>query len=271
MRRDVRRNGKQVLRRKKRRVINAKEFKRRRYRMLRKNLIVLGLVATLFAIPVRADEGQKSPAESQVNLHIGGGIGVPLDPTGKFAGIGGTFQAGAGPNLGSHHSIVGEFMWHGLPPNQSALLPVLNALCLLNPPVPPSTACSVASINATDNVYALTANYMYHRDGKRFGYYAIGGGGWYYRHAQLKSFTVPGGTVCDPAWLWWGYGCQNGFVSNSVLASSGVSSGGVNGGVGITVAMTAGSKFYIEARYHYSPQGGRVSTQILPVTMGIRW
>jgi hypothetical protein len=235
--------------------------------MVRKILIVVGLLATL-VIPVRADEDQKSPTESQVNLHIGGGIGVPLDPTGKFAGIGGTFQAGAGPNFGNHHSIVGEFMWHALPPNQSALLPVLNAFCLLNPPTPPSTVCSVASINATDNVYALTANYMYHKDYKRFGYYAIGGGGWYYRKAQLKNFAVPLSTPCAPAWGWWGYSCQNGSV---VLASSGVSSGGVNGGVGITIAMTAGSKFYIEARYHYSPQGGRVSTRILPVTMGIRW
>jgi hypothetical protein len=234
---------------------------------VRKILFVVGLLATL-VIPVRSDEGQKSPAESQVNLHIGGGIGVPLYPTGKFAGIGGTFQAGAGPNLGIHHSIVGEFMWHALPPNQSTLLPVLNAFCLLNPPVPPSTVCSVASINATDNVYALTANYMYHRGGKRFGYYAIGGGGWYYRKAELKNFTVPPGTPCVPAWGWWGYACQSGSV---VLASTGISSGGVNGGVGITVNMTSGLKFYMEARYHYSPQGGRVSTQILPVTMGIRW
>jgi hypothetical protein len=238
--------------------------------MPRQSLIVVGLLATLLAIPVRANEGQASPDASQVNLHIGGGIGVPLDPTGKFAGIGGTFQAGAGPNLGSHHSIVGEFMWHGLPPNQSALLPVLNALCLLNPPTTPSTPCSVASINASDNVYALTANYMYHRDRKRFSYYAIGGGGWYYRKAELKNFTVPVGTACAPSWEWWGYSCQNGSV-NSVLASRGISSGGVNGGVGITVGMTSGLKFYIEARYHYSPQGGRVSTQILPVTMGIRW
>jgi len=240
--------------------------------MPKRGLIKVGLLATLFVIPAMADEGQASKTASQVNLHIGGGVGVPLDPTGNFSGIGGTFQAGAGPNFGNHHSIFGEFMWHGLPPNQSALLPVLNAFCLLNPPVPPSIACSVASINATDNVYALTANYMYHKDGKRFGYYFIGGGGWYYRKAELKNFAVPPGTVCNPAWGWWGYPCQNGTVStNVVLASRGISSGGVNGGVGVTVAMTAGLKFYIEARYHYSPQGGRVSTQILPVTMGIRW
>jgi Outer membrane protein beta-barrel domain len=239
--------------------------------MPKQSLILVGLLATLFAIPVRADETKANPAESQVNLHIGGGVGVPLGPTSKFAGVGGTFQAGAGPNLGKHHSIVGEFMWHALPPNQSALLPVLNAFCQLNPPVPPSTVCSVGSIHATDNVYALTANYMYHREGKRFGYYAIGGGGWYYRKAELQNFTVPPGTACVPVWTWWGYTCQGGFVTNSVLASKGISSGGVNGGVGITVAMTSGLKFYVEARYHYSPQGGRVSTQLLPVTMGIRW
>ena len=160
-------------------------------------------------------------------------------------------------------------MWHGLPPNRNALLPILNALCLLNPPPAPNLPCSVASIHATDNVYALTANYMFHREGKLFGYYVTGGGGWYYRHASLESFSVPSGTVCVPGWTWWGYTCQNGFVAT--LASGGISSGGVNGGLGLTVGQALGLKFYIEARYHYSPQGGRVSTQILPVTLGIRW
>src|SRR6266404_8753703 len=248
--------------------IRAEGSRRRANLMSKLSFTVFISLVTLLGNPVRADESQASPGTSQVNLHIGGGIGVPLDPTGNFAGIGGTFQAGAGPNLGIHHSTVGEFMWHGLPPNRSALLPALNALCLLNPPTTPNLPCSVASINATDNVYALTANYMFHRDGKLFGYYAIGGGGWYFRHAELKNFTAPPGTACAPAWGWWGYSCQNGSV---VLGSSGISSGGVNGGVGITVGQATGLKFYIEARYHYSPQGGRVSTQILPVTLGIRW
>lgn len=231
--------------------------------------IVLGLLVALCVIPAMADEAQ----ESQFNFHIGGGIGVPLNPTAGFAGIGGTFQVGAGPNLGKHSSIVGEFMWQGLPPTRSALLPIVNSFCLLNPPVAPSTACSLGGLNASDNLYALTANYMYHREGERFGYYAIGGGGWYYRYAQLKNFTVAPGTVCAPAWDWWGYTCQNGFInSNAVLATKGVSSGGVNIGGGITLRVTqAGIKFYMEARYHFSPQGGHVSTQIIPVTFGFRW
>jgi len=238
--------------------------------MLKQSLVVIGLLVLLFAGSARADEAQESP----FNFHIGGGIGVPLNPTATFSGISGTFQVGAGPNLNKHSSIVGEFMWQGLPPNRNALLPVVNSLCLLNViNSVTSPVCSVASINATDNLYTLTANYEYRVEGERFGYYVIGGGGWYYRFAQLKNFTAAPGTVCAPAWDWWGYTCQSGFIStNSVLVSKGVSSGGVNAGVGITLRVTqSGIKFYVEARYHYSPQGGRVSTQIIPVTFGFRW
>ena len=230
-------------------------------------LVAIALLGALWTISVKAQ------SSSPFNLHIGGGIGVPLNSTANFAGISGTFQLGAGPNLGPHSSIVGEFMWQGLPPTRNTLLPALNALCATS--VGSSAPCSIASISATNNLYALTANYMYHLDGRRFGGYVIGGGGWYYRYAQLHNVTIAPGTVCEPAWDWWGYTCQNGFISTSnVLATKGVSSGGVNGGVGITIRLGAGDsdvKYYVEARYHYSPQGGRVSTQIVPVTMGLRW
>jgi hypothetical protein len=128
---------------------------------------------------------------------------------------------------------------------------------------------------ASDNLYALTANYMYHISGRRYGGYIIAGGGWYYRFAKLQNVTVAPGTVCQPAWDWWGYSCVNGFVTTSnVLARRGVSSGGINAGGGFTIRLGPGDsnlKYYIEARYHYSPQGGRVSTQIVPVSMGLRW
>jgi hypothetical protein len=198
------------------------------------------------------------------NIHVGGGIGAPLSSTAKFVGISGTFQFGAGPNLSKHTSIVGEFMWQGLPPNQNALGPILNPLIASGSP---------NNITASANLYALTANYMYHVDGRRYGVYVIGGGGWYYRHLALNNVTVAPGTICQPVWNWWGYDCQNGFVSTqTTLATRGVSSGGVNAGGGITINLgQQGTKFYLEARYHYSPQGGRVSTQIVPVTFGLRW
>src|SRR5215469_9721138 len=141
--------------------------------MRSQTLVAIGLLVALFAVPAHADEAQESP----FNFHIGGGFGVPLNPTANFTGLSGSFQVGGGPNLTKHQSIVGEFLWQGMPPNHNSLLPVENAVCLLNPVVNPlstSVPCSVASINASANLYALTANYMYRVEGERYGYYVIG-------------------------------------------------------------------------------------------------
>src|SRR5258708_38956225 len=101
-------------------------------------LAAIGLFGVLWAISVEAQSA------SPFNLHIGGGIGVPLNPTANFAGISGTFQIGAGPNLSRSSSIVGEFLWQGLPPTRDTLLPIVNALCSTNVISPPSL-CSAAS------------------------------------------------------------------------------------------------------------------------------
>lgn len=241
---------------------------------------VIGIVLLLFVwiIPARAQDSPIAPSDtgpsaatSRFNFDIGGGFGVPLNPTARFAGLSGTFEVGAGPNFSEHSSLVGEFMWQGLPADRRALAQIIGSLC---PPMPTQNqTCPAASLSTSVNLYALTANYMYRLGGKRYGFYVIGGGGWYYRHAELKNVTVVPGTVCEPAWDWWGYTCTNGLVQTSnVLATHGVSSGGVNGGGGITINLTdSGFKFYIEARYHYSPQGGHISTQIVPVSLGFRW
>jgi len=163
-------------------------------------------------------------------MHIGGGIGVPIEKTSDFAGISGTFQVGAGPNLSPHSSIVGEFMWHGLPPTQHVLAVLVNHSS--------RQASQPNNVSTSSNLYSLTANYLFHKDGRRYSYYAIGGGGWYYRHTALNNYTLIPGTVCQPVWDWWGYACQNGIVSTSnTLATKGMSSGGVNGGVGITISL----------------------------------
>ena len=182
------------------------------------------------------------------------------------------FQTGAGLNLTKHHSLEGEFMCQGLPPTQSSLVPAANT-----PTMNPLIATqSINSLLTANNLYALTANYEFRVEGHRFGFYLIGGGGWYYRHTKLRNYAVPSGTVCEPVWEWYGYTCVNGFVSTSnVLVSYGESSGGVNGGGGITMYVGHDGDYpielYVEARYHYSPQGGQIPTKLVPVTFGFRW
>ena len=226
---------------------------------MRTIILVASVALCVFeGVPGRAQDSHS------YNFHFGGGIGVPLGTTADFAGISGTFQLGAGPNLNEHSSIVGEFMWHGFPATQAVLTAIANQL---------GTSSIPPTVTESSNLYALTANYVYRRGGDRYGYYVIAGGGWYYRHTALNGVTIAPGTVCQPIYFWWGYSCANGIVSTSVtLATKGVSSGGVNGGIGITVNLgDSGVKYYMEARYHYSPQGGRVSTQVIPVTFGFRW
>lgn len=234
--------------------------------MSKRLLIVILMFTASRAVAVHGQDFSK------VNLHIGGGIGATTGQTGKFAGLSGAFQIGAGPNLNAHNSLVGEFMWQGLPPNSNALAAIVNPLCGGNVTI----TCAVnlsQNFGTSSNLYVLTANYMYHREGHVYGFYLIGGGGWYYRHLELQNYTVVPGTICEPVWNWWGYACQAGFVTTSnTLATKGVSSGGVNGGAGITFKVTSsGFRLFMEARYHYSPQGGRVSTHIVPVMFGIRW
>jgi hypothetical protein len=231
-------------------------------------LLAIAVLNVWWTVPGHAEE----EGSLRFKGYYGGGIGVPVNSTAKFAGTGGVFQAGAGMNLTKHHSLEGEFMWEGLPPTPSSLVPVVNT-AVVNPLIATQPTNSLLTAN---NLYGLTANYEFRMEGRVLGFYVTAGGGWYYRHTKLRNYAVPPGTTCEPVWDWYGYTCVNGSVSTSnSLVSYGVSSGGVNGGGGITMYVGHDGEYpielYVEARYHYSPQGGRIPTKLVPVTLGFRW
>jgi len=194
-------------------------------------------------------------------IYIGGGAGIPMHPTSQYATTAGAAVAGAGFDFNKEHSIVGEFMWVGLTPNRASLPPVVNPLI---------AGTNVAG--ASSDLFAGTANYMYRREGHRFGVYGIGGGGWYYRHAELTQKIVQPGTPCSVNLLYWGYTCTSGsVVLDNTIVSKGASAFGGNVGFGITIRLVdSGEKFYIESRYHYAPTKN-VSTNVLPIIFGFRW
>jgi hypothetical protein len=220
--------------------------------MSKRIAISSGLLIAALAIPLQA---QGVPSDlTKFNFNIGGGIDTPLNPIGRFVGVSGDFQVGAGYSIDKHNSIGGEFGWTGLPSNIG-----------IQPVLAPSTNI---------NLYTLTANYRPHVDrigGSALGVYAIMGGGWYYRHFTVdKNFVVPPNTVCQPIYVWYGFGCTGGVVSAQIF-SKGSSSGGVNGGVGLTVRLgDSGWKFYMESRYHYAFTNF-IHTAFVPVTLGIRF
>jgi len=198
--------------------------------------------------------------DSKLNTNLGAGVTVPVNPTARLAGASANIVMGAGYNFDKHNSIIGQFMWTGLPPNNDTFRAI-------------RAVAQSRGIDGHSNLFSLTANYRLSTQGRVFGAYVIAGGGMYYRHSSLSREVVVGrGITCSPAWLWWGYTCESGLVSeDQTLVSAGSTAFGGNGGVGFTIRINEeGYKFYVEARYHYAPNKN-ISTQVIPITLGFCW
>lgn len=72
--------------------------------------------------------------------------------------------------------------------------------------------------------------------------------------------------------LGWGFSCTSGTVTgHKTLASSSSAAPGGNVGIGFAAKLlTSHYKFYVESRYHYTTNKF-ITTQIIPVTVGIRF
>jgi hypothetical protein len=183
------------------------------------------------------------------NFNIGGGVGFPQGDLSNFVNTGGNFVVGGGHNFGRSFSMNGEFMWHDLPINSKTL-------------------DTLQTPGASARQYAVTFDPMVRVPlGHHLGAYAIGGIGWYHRSGET---TRPGvGVICDPYWSWW-YGCTIGSVT-VITGSTSSDAFGENIGGGLTYRFGESNlKFYTEFRYHHASYH-KVSTNIIPLTFGIRW
>jgi outer membrane protein with beta-barrel domain len=210
--------------------------------------IVMGIATVMaLAAPIWAQEGK-------LNFNLGGGVGVPLNPTADYAGVGGNFVIGAGYNVNKNNAFIGQYMWHGLPPTLSL-------------------KAQLIGVDTSSQLNAMTVNYRHMSQLTRnFGFYLIAGGGWYYRHSRIErtvETTTP--IVCQPAYSYYGYPCTGGYVYYTKDAAAGTSAFGGNAGLGFTVRLSDSNwKFYIESRYHYA-NTAFVSSQVAPVTFGIMY
>ena len=200
---------------------------------------------------------QAQDSELQLlNFNVGGGLTVPLNPTGRYLGVNGNAGSGVGANFNKHNSIEGDFMWSGLSP-------ALNLIPAIDRPT------------GSVNLFSVTGNYRFHIDSlaeSPFGIYIIGGGGWYYRHTDInKNYVVPPLAVCQPIYNWWGFACDSGGFVQTTIASHGTSAGGVDVGAGFTIKLPSpGWKFFVESRYTYA-WSNFIPTTLVPVTFGFRF
>jgi len=197
----------------------------------------------------------------KVNSNLAMVLNRSVDSTAKVMDRGWGASGGIGYNFNQRNAVIGEFLWNRMYPSDGALQPLQTA------------SSQSSSLDGNSNLYALTGNYRYEIRGRLLGTYLIGGGGWYFRKNWLSSAVTAGpGTVCGPAWLWWGFTCTSGTVTaNETRQTSSTNAWGMNGGLGFTVRVGEGPyRLYTEARYHYAPTKN-VSTQFIAVSVGIRY
>ena len=107
------------------------------------------LIAAVGALEMRAQD-------SKINSNLGMGVSTPLNPTAPLVGASANAVAGVGYNFDQHHSIVGQFMWSGLPANKDALRPIW-------------AIAGARDFSGHSNLFTLTANYRFQLQGKVFG------------------------------------------------------------------------------------------------------
>jgi hypothetical protein len=210
---------------------------------------VLVLTATCFAQGT-ASGSTYYEGDRGFTAHVGGGYAPLIGPISGSLENGWNVQAGGGYMFTPQWGIVGDYHYFGLGvPDR-----VLNSLAV------PDGNAWVHSITVGPEVRLAPDS--------KIDPYLIGEVGWYRRTVEFTRPSVAAVTVFDP---FLGFFVPVLVPANTVLGTSTRDGFGGNVGGGVAVRIKDGhAKVFAEARYHHAMHD-RKDTQILPVTVGIRW
>jgi hypothetical protein len=186
---------------------------------------------------------------SHIALEFGGGFNAPIGNDTPYITWGGNLTAGGGLNFSKRFGLLGEFQF-------------------LDNKLPGAFVAAGGGQGGNSHIVALTLDPVIDLFPKwTNSVYVTGGGGYYHKST---NFTVQ--ECCD----------FNGYPVNVTANSFSSNQGGVNGGVGFThrlggVNGDGTMKLYGEARYVYihtpaiTETDGLGTTELIPVTFGVRW
>jgi len=117
------------------------------------------------------------------------------------------------------------------------------------------------AIDGSAQVWSVTLNPIWRFPiGGPVGGYLIAGGGFYERQTRFDEPVQ----IFVPTF-------HGGFyIPGIATVRQFDDAGGLNAGAGLTCNLGWGTKLFVEARYHYLFTSG-YATQMLPVTIGLRW
>ncbi len=215
-------------------------------------LLILGLSQ------LGLSQSDAAPKFPRYNFNVGGGLGVGQGAVASFVGNSFEGTAGAGMNFNRIFGFNAEYMYYNLDLRRS----VANEQSL------PNASGSMNSISVNGLVRA-----PYHIG--RFGAYGIFGVGFYRRNESTHQ-TLPVGSICQEAWVWWDVYCTGNppSVQNTPVTLSSFSkiAGGYNYGGGITYNLNHwhNAKIFAEFRYNKAYFSDKEAV-VWPMTVGLRW
>jgi opacity protein-like surface antigen len=219
-------------------------------RLSKRLFLLLGFCVLFFA----AASAQQQPPRFTFNA--GGGLGLNRGAIGSYTSSSYHGVAGGGVNLSRLFSLDAEYMYYNLP---------FKSVYTKTPQGLPGAKANVQS--ATLNVIV---NVPLH---SRWGLYGVGGFGGYRRTASAKQTLLYDGTYCQDVYVFWNVLCTtsgNVVKGNQTVTSRTTTAGGYNLGGGLSYRIGSRLKLYAEARYHRT-NNRDIRTQIIPVTLGVRW
>jgi hypothetical protein len=186
-------------------------------------------------------------------FNVGGGASLTNGTTNVFVrGGGGVAAAGVARNYGRLFGFRLDFQFDNLPLRNSALQ-------------------MAQASGASSHVYSLMLGPVVNIPvTKNWGGYILGGPGYFHRSGKLDSSTALPGSSCNAFFDWWGR-CFNGSlpVDGNFLSESANQFGLYFGG-GITRKIRPNVEIYGEFRDLHGTHSG-VSTDLRPITIGVRW
>ena len=104
----------------------------------------------------------------------------------------------------------------------------------------------------------------------KYGGYVLFGGGFYHRSGSLNSDTTVPGSPCNGFFVWWGTCFNSSLPLSGKFTDSSQNHFGYDFGGGITRKMPSGVEIYAEYRFTHG-SGNGITTDVRPITIGVRW
>lgn len=214
----------------------------------------------------QSDQDQEATPEESIPIHrvkpklyknwvfnVGAGANLTSGTTHTYVRSGGPVgAAGVARNFNQYFGLRLDFQYDDLPLRASALH-------------------LASSTGGNAHAYALNFGPVINLPFTRtWGAYIVGGMGFYRRAGKLDNSEAIAGSTCNGFFQWWRY-CFNGNlpISGQFLHSS-QNEIGEEIGAGVTRKIGTSREIYAEVRQFHGSHGG-VTTDLRPVTIGVRW